>query len=373
MPAGAGEAACVWACATLVAAVKAATIAKPVRSSVRSFMGQSFLFVGRGELATASRLRTNSRGAGAYKAGVGLTGPFGISRQFSDRFRSDGVQRPRCFLNVRKRTISTRSTEPIDRSSVRWLVLPAAGCLSLITWKHSYEVLQIVGFCPHVGRSHPRLSDRAGAGPAFGRCERRDRAAAASLLRAADHSGRGLYLGAWLLGLGCQRRRLLLGTWLLGGSAAARIAVDASLLGLGRGPLRLPARLLGPGSRLLRRHRLRLRLYRRRLLRRSLGPWRILLQPRGQQHHECEDHQRLQPDGGREQRGQSREFQRWEWRHGSAADTAAGNLCTRAACRGDAGTASARRGRRQGPRVVLETESRRACGRGHRAPRCHAG
>src|SRR6202034_2131941 len=117
MSAGAGEAACVWACATLVAAVRAATIA----SSVRSFMGQSFLFVGRRELATAARLRTNSRGAGAYKAGVGLTGPLGISRQLSDRFRSGGVQRQRCFLNVRKRTISTRSTEPIDRSSVGWL------------------------------------------------------------------------------------------------------------------------------------------------------------------------------------------------------------------------------------------------------------
>src|SRR3984957_11346685 len=114
MSAGAGEAACVWACGTLVAAVKAATIAKPVRSSVRSFMGQSFLFVGRRELATAARLRTNSRGAGAYKAGVGLTGPLGISRQLSDRFRSGGVQRQRCFLNVRKRTISTRSTEPIE-------------------------------------------------------------------------------------------------------------------------------------------------------------------------------------------------------------------------------------------------------------------
>src|SRR5579863_8705506 len=368
MSAGAG------ACAkAALFTVRAATITSPVRSSVRSFMGNPFYSL-LGEIWRRPPIsQTNSRAASASKAGSGCLGCL----PFLDNFPTDFVQAVfsgrvaswTCGRGRSQRGVRNQSILPL----LGRLVLPGADHLPLITWKHSYEVLQIVGSRPDVGRSHPRLSDRAGAGPAFGRCECRDCAAAASLLRAADHSGRGLYLGAWLLGLGCQRFRLLLGAGHLGAAAAAGIALDAGLLGLGRRSLRLPARILGPGSRLLRRHRLWLRLFRRRLLRRPLGPWRILLQPRGQQHHECEDHQRLQPDGGREQHGQSREFQRWKWRHGGTADTAARNLCARAACRGDAGTASAYRSRKQGPRVVLETESWRTGGRSHGAPRCHAG
>ena len=59
-----------------------------------------------------------------------------------------------------------------------------------------------------------------------------------------------------------------------------RRSLDPRLLGLVSQPLGLPPWILGPPHRLLRRHQLRLRLHRRRLLRRLLERQYLLLQPR---------------------------------------------------------------------------------------------
>ena len=76
----------------------------------------------------------------------------------------------------------------------------------------------------------------------------------------------------WTPGLlGVWPGRLLLGAGHLGSAAAGRPFVDPGLLGVEQRCVCLERRLLGPDSRVLRRHRLRLRLYRRRLLRRPLG------------------------------------------------------------------------------------------------------
>lgn len=88
-------------------------------------------------------------------------------------------------------------------------------------------------------------------------------AAIASLRAAADPSGR-LYLDPGLLGME-RRYRLLLGARHVGRAAARRSSLDTRLLGLERWRLRFPRRILGSERRILRRHRLWLRLHRPRL------------------------------------------------------------------------------------------------------------
>ena len=88
-----------------------------------------------------------------------------------------------------------------------------------------------------------------------------------------------------------EPQRLLLGAGRLGG-AVHRRAVDAGLLGFRGRHLSVARRLLGAAHRLLRRHQLRLRLYRHRFRGRLLGSRPLLLQPRRDQcerhpHHQC--------------------------------------------------------------------------------------
>ena len=117
--------------------------------------------------------------------------------------------------------------------------------------------------CTYAVRSVGSHAGRCSPSPGLHRYSRESRPAPAAVLRAAGYSGGGIYLGARLLGLGQDAGRLLLGAGDVGRAATTRATVDASLLGLGRRTIPLPSRLLGARSRLLRRHRLWLRLWRR--------------------------------------------------------------------------------------------------------------
>ena len=140
--------------------------------------------------------------------------------------------------------------------------------------------------------------------------------------------------------------RLLLGSRHLGRTAAAGLSVDAGLLGLEQRRLPVARRLLGPASRLLRRRQLRLRLLRPRLRRRLLGPRRIPLQPRVQQHpgniHITNVYNRTRRQ---QHHGQSRQLQRRQrWRSGPA-DRAGAGGGARAASAAGGGSDAAGAGR----------------------------
>ncbi len=57
----------------------------------------------------------------------------------------------------------------------------------------------------------------------------------------------------------------------MGSGSRSRLPLDASILGLGRRWIYVLRRLLGTRNRFLWRHQLRIRLFRRRLCRRTLG------------------------------------------------------------------------------------------------------
>src|ERR1700732_1854257 len=81
------------------------------------------------------------------------------------------------------------------------------------------------------------------------------------------------------------------------GGCAGGHAVDAGLLGLLGWLLWLARGLLGAACRLLRRHQLWFRIRRRRLLRRRVERWVLLLQTLGHE-WECDPcDESLQPDG----------------------------------------------------------------------------
>ncbi len=101
-------------------------------------------------------------------------------------------------------------------------------------------------------------------------------------LPAARSPRRRLHLDPRLLGM--ERNRLRVGRWSLGCTSLRWRSLDPRLLGLGLRRLLLVPRLLGTLRRLLRWHQLRLRLLRHRLLRRILGRWPLLVQPRLLQH-----------------------------------------------------------------------------------------
>ena len=95
--------------------------------------------------------------------------------------------------------------------------------------------------------------------------QRRRAAPAPARLRAAGRPCAQLHLDPRLLVLGT--RRLLLDPRRLVRSTLLRRPLDPWLLGLVSQSLGFPSRLLGTAHRILRRHQLRVRLHRRRLLR----------------------------------------------------------------------------------------------------------
>jgi len=143
-------------------------------------------------------------------------------------------------------------------------------------------------------------------------------AASAPRLRATPASGARLCLDARLLGLR-RRIRLLLGAGHLGARAHPGPVMDSRILGFRRRPVRVEPRLLGPDGRLLRRHRLRLRLLRRRVCGRLLARPRVLLQPRRHPHRQRLDQKRVRPpDREPLPRGKARKLQRSRRRAGAA-------------------------------------------------------
>lgn len=104
-------------------------------------------------------------------------------------------------------------------------------------------------------------------------------------------------------------------------------ALDARLLGLRPARIRLEPRLLGRRGRLLRRHRLRIRLRRQRLCRRLLAEPRLLLQPPLQQFRRRSRRARIRT--GRRQRhqgGAPHQLQR-QWGRIGATHGPTGSLC----------------------------------------------
>ncbi len=176
--------------------------------------------------------------------------------------------------------------------------------------------------------------------------------------------GAGLPVDAGLLGL--RARGLLLGARDLGAAPAGRTAVDARLLGMVRGRVRLERGLLGSAGRLLWRSELWLRLRWPWLRGWLLAQQPVLLQPQRHAHQRRSHHQRVQQDGREQRDGAARELCRRPGRGRSAAHRTGTAGGATAACAADTGADSASRERSHAPRAAGERQPGQAADRSDR-------
>ena len=178
-----------------------------------------------------------------------------------------------------------------------------------------------------------------------------------------------LRVGTGLLGVGT--RRLLLGARHLGVRAAVRVVLDARLLELERNRLRVYRGLLGPASRLLRRHQLRRRVLGERVRRWLLAAQLIRLQ-RVRRQRKPQRRRRKRLLSQLSAPNVSRQLRRRTWRIANASYAATSDLHARASLSADFCAGSTCADRRAKPRLLLACQRWTSAQRGCRAS-VHAG